>query len=607
MSDFALRMVSVPAATHAASPRWSKAPAQAGSLEGLADATLYYRDDLVRRLPHTIRARLDRSIRLPGTAPEALSSTLVTTVLDALGIDAVHALEGDFAFVVWNRAAQRLVAARDFGGKRSLYYAWHGGALHIATTIRAILADGSVPTAPDLVTIATVGAGLWAHSAATGYTAIREVPAGAMLEWTPGVDPIVRPFWRAPEQLAARRAPLDAAAAELQSLLRDAVQERLDVDRTTAVTLSGGWDSPAVFATAHALLAAGGTRGAVHGISVSYPEGDPGREDELITAIAAHWNATPDFIPVADIPLACDWKAEAARRDQPFAHAYEHWNRALQRRAASIGARVVLDGIGGDQLFQVSDIFLADLFRTLQWGELLRQHRLRSGAQRSWRELYHWAVQPSLPAAAQRLVARLRGHPAPRHYLERVPPIWFRRDFLAKHQVLERDAAERPRLPARPFVLAEGLAYLRFAFYPRVFAHLHRFGREEGVELRSPLLDERIVRFAMARPWSDRVDGLETKNLLRRAMRGLLPDKVLAPRTHRTGTTNAYFLRELRRAAWPVAETLLPNLRLAELGIVDPAIYRRAWDHLLQHDDDELAVRVFFTLQSELWLRSRDP
>jgi len=350
----------------------------------------------------------------------------------------------------------------------------------------------------------------------------------------------------------------------------------------------------------------GAARGPVHGVSISYPEGDPGREDELIAAVTARWSAKPDFIPVDSIALAQDWHGEAARREQPFAHAYEHWNRALHRRARGVGGRVMLDGIGGDQLFQSSDVFLADLFRTFQWGELFRQHRARSGAQRAWRELYRWAVRPNVPLPLQRMVARARGLPVAPHYLDRFPPSWFRRDFLEAHGVMDRDRAERPALPERPFVLAEGHAYLRFAFYPRIFAQLHRFGREEGVELRSPLLDERIVRFALARPWSDRVDGTETKLLLRRAMRGLLPDEVLAPRSHRTGTTNAYFLRELRRAAWPVAEPLLGDLRLAALGIVDPAIYRRAWDHLLAHDDDELAVRVFFTLQAELWLRSRD-
>lgn len=115
------------------------------------------------------------------------------------------------------------------------------------------------------------------------------------------------------------------------------------------------------------------------------------------------------------------------------------------------------------------------------------------------------------------------------------------------------------------------------------------------------------MRFALRRPWSDRVDGGETKNLLRRAMRGRLPESVLAPRPHRTGTTTGYFLRRLRDDAWPVARTQFSTLRLGELGIVDPHELERAWQHLLEHEDGELAARLFFTFSTELWLRSHLP
>jgi asparagine synthetase B (glutamine-hydrolysing) len=112
-------------------------------------------------------------------------------------------------------------------------------------------------------------------------------------------------------------------------------------------------------------------------------------------------------------------------------------------------------------------------------------------------------------------------------------------------------------LPRTSRVLAETHAYLRFPFFGRVVGVLRAFALEEGVELRSPLLDDRVVRFAVRRPWSERSDGLETKILLRRAMRGLIPESVLAPRPHRTGVTSAYFLRQLRGPARPHIEDAL--------------------------------------------------
>jgi hypothetical protein len=44
---------------------------------------------------------------------------------------------------------------------------------------------------------------------------------------------------------------------------------------------------------------------------------------------------------------------------------------------------------------------------------------------------------------------------------------------------------------------------------------------------------------------------------------------------------------------------------LGSIGMIDPVRLRRAWDHLMQHEDGETAARVYFTLQTELWLRAR--
>lgn len=570
--------------------RWSRTPARGSNGLLAADATLYYRADLQRRV---------------AGAESADDAARILAALLALGDDALHALEGDFAFAHWDPRRARLLAARDFGGKRALYYAWYGQQLRVGSSVAALLDDGSLPRELDLGTIATVGAGLWSHSAGTGYRHIAELPAGQMLHWSPGQAPLVRPFWRAPVSTARRRRSLDDGAAELRVLLDAAVRERLDPAGPTAVTLSGGWDSTAVYGVAQSLSQATPERGRIHGVSISYPPDDPGHEDHFIEAVTRRWNAAPDFIPIDSIPLLVDAERSAAQRAGPFAHAYEQWNRALSRRAIVQGCRVVLDGIGGDQLFQCSDVYLADLCRSGQLVEAWRQARARAGAQAPWRHLYRWGLYPLLPTAVANALNRMSGRTAPLHYLERRPPIWFNRDFLSRHDVLRREAAARPVLPTNSFVLAEATAYLQFAFYPRIFGMLFGFAREEGVELRSPLMDERVVRFAVARPWSDRVDGAETKRSLRRAVRGLVPEGVLAPRAHRTGTTNAYFLREVRRVAWPLAQRLLPQMRLAELGMVEPATYGRAWEHVLQHDDDELALRVYFTLQAELWIRSR--
>lgn len=562
-----------------------------------ADASLYHRADLVR----TLRAA---EVSLPG----ATAAHLIAAAYAVFGDDCVHRLEGDFAFVLWDVRRQRLLAARDFAGSRTLFHALHGGRFLVATTVGGLLADVGIPRDLDMASLATVAAGCWSHAAVTAYRAITELRSGHLLVRDREGRIEVREYWRAPTTTMRHRARLDDGAAELRALLTRATLERLAPSGRTSVSLSGGWDSTAVYAAAESGLRAApadGRKRRMAPVSISYPMGDPGREDELIDAVVTHWHGSTRLISVDDIPMFHDAVRAAARRDLPMAHTYEEWNRSLSRGARAVGARVILDGVGGDQLFQVSDIFQADLFRRLQWIELVRQHRARHDGRLDLRALYRWAIRPVMPARLVALVARLRRMTVPAHYLERRPPFWFNEAFLRRHGVDERERSERPSLPRGDATLAEAHAFLRFPFYPRIVGMLHRFGVEEGVEVRSPLLDERVVRFAIGRPWAERSDDGETKVLLRHAMRGLLPDHVLAPRPQRTGVTSAYFLRQMRGPGRPLLEAMLADSRLAAIGMIDASRLRRGWEHLLAHDDAELGARLYFTLQAELWVRTR--
>lgn len=516
------------------------------------------------------------------------------------GDDVAKHLDGDFAFILWDHSRRRMLAARDFTGRRPLYVGQGAGTVAVASTVASILEDAGIPRTLDLASLAITAAGLWGHSPATAYSAIHELPPGHQLSWIPGGAPTTSRSWMPPERVPPARGGAQAAAATLRALLEDAVQERLSAVGATAISLSGGWDSPSVLGAGVAVLGAG-ARDRLRPVSISYPPGDPGREDELIGSILDHTGLATRWIAADAIDLFADAAARARARDLPFAHSFEGWNRALAAGARAEGARVILDGAGGDQLFQVSSVYLADLFRRGRWLALRRQWRQR--ARRDVRAFWREAVRPALPRWLVAAIARARRTPVPGTAFDRAIPFWFEQRFVATHSVVERERDARPQLPRGSLVLAECHAYLRFPFFGRILSMLQRFAHSEGVELRSPLLDSRVVAFAIGRPWSDRADGRETKVLLRRAMRGLLPDDVLAPRTHRTGVTSAYFLRQLRGPGRPLVDDLLRESRLADLGMIDLSRLRRAWDHVLARDDDEVGIRIFFTLQAELWLR----
>ena len=561
-----------------------------GEVLAAADAALYHRADLLRALAA-------RGVRPRGESAAAL----VAAAYRAWGWRCAERLEGDFAFVLWDGAARRAVCARDFAGKRPLVYAAPGGAVVAASTTAGVRAHPACPDELDLVSLAETAAGLWAGSDATAFRAVRTLPAGHTLVAEGGRVRVER-HWTPPAMGSAPAPPFARAAEELRERLVAAAAERLPPDGPAAVWMSGGWDSTAVLAAGETARRRGGGRHPLEIVSVSHPPGDPGREDETIERVAARWGRPVRWLRIAGVPLFDRVEERAAKRDDPFAHVFETWNRALAARARQAGARVALDGNGGDQLFFTSNVYLADLLRAGRWLALRREWRAKGG--RSVRDFFQCAVQPLLPPRVVDALGWMRGRPL-RPTFERPLPPWISPAFARAHGLRERERAHNPRPRGAEAAAAEAHWYLTAPYFPRAYGLVSAFALEAGVELRSPLLDRRVVEFAAARPREERNAGRETKRLLRAAMRGLLPDEVLAPRDVRTGTLGGYFSAAMRAGFPALAARAFRAPLLAELGIVEAAALRAACDEYARTGDGSLGFALVQTLQVELWLRGR--
>jgi hypothetical protein len=87
-------------------------------------------------------------------------------------------------------------------------------------------------------------------------------------------------------------------------------------------------------------------------------------------------------------------------------------------------------------------------------------------------------------------------------------------------------------------------------------------------------------------------------------MRGLLPDSILAPRTARTGVTGGYFARSMREHLPALVDDLFKHSLLESAGVIDAMEFRRAVSEYARGVQSNFSVGLYFTLQSELWLRS---
>jgi asparagine synthase (glutamine-hydrolysing) len=565
--------------------------AEGDGITVVADAAIYYRADLVRDLRH---AGVDPS--------DHGAAALILAAYRAWGEGCVDRLEGDWAFVLWDARVRKVLCARDFAGRRSLHYAAPPEGLVVATTLGGVLAHRSVAEDLNIVTIAETAASLMASSHETCYRAVNRLHAGHALSWHDGVGS-GRRFWNPRPKEEGGASDLDADAEHLRHLLRRSIEERLSPTGPTTLQLSGGWDSTAIYGVGKRLLGERSTPDLLRPVSISYPPGDPGREDEIIQMILDHWDASTHWLDIADIPLVENAPSAASQREEPFVHVYEEWNRRLARAGRDLGSRVMFDGFGGDSLFQSSPFYLADLLRTGRLRELRREWKFKKlkGA----KAFYTWCIQPSMPLYALSVLEKATRSRAFAPPIEREVPAWFDPRFVRSNHLVERERRNTPRYRRDTCASDEIFWHLTNPWIPRMLATNYATAIAQGVEIRSPLFDRRIVEFAMNRPWFERSYRKETKRLLRRSVAGLLPDDVLAPRRYRTGMTTAYLRRELESALRQYRDEYLRDTLLADLGILRPAALTKAIDGYFDGGDPTIGVQLFFTLQTELWLRSK--
>ena len=141
-----------------------------GDLSVVTDASVYYRDDLLR------------SLRGAGVRPSGSSvAHLIAAAYRAWGSDCTNHLEGDFSFVVYDHEQRRMFAARDFLGRRPLYYVEVGDALVVSSSVAALVAHPACSTELDDVALAQSVFGELSGASRTPYRSVSAVPPATWL------------------------------------------------------------------------------------------------------------------------------------------------------------------------------------------------------------------------------------------------------------------------------------------------------------------------------------------------------------------------------------------------------------------------------------------
>jgi asparagine synthase (glutamine-hydrolysing) len=248
-------------------------------------------------------------------------------------------LRGMFAFALFDKDSNRILLGRDRLGIKPLYWCdGPGGGLAFASEVRALVRAGLASGAPDpegLGTYLTWGS---VHGPTTAFEGVREVMPGTYVEWTPDGARIAR--WWTPRIEPKSSAFVDATRS-LNEALVDAVTRHLIAERPVGIFLSGGVDSGAVarVAAQHA---------ATRGVTVTFPEAGEG-EGPVAAQLADALGMGHQLVPIQGTEIARDLAAILGAMDQPTSDGVNSW--LVARAAHDAGFVVALSGLGGDELF----------------------------------------------------------------------------------------------------------------------------------------------------------------------------------------------------------------------------------------------------------------
>lgn len=415
------------------------------------------------------------------------------------GPDCVHKFNGIFAFAIWDEAKQSLFMARDRLGVKPLFYTRKGASLVFGSELKALLAHPEVEPVVDTEGLAEVFAIGPARTPGHGlFKDVHELRAGWHLTATrEKLDAKV--YW----QLESRphEDDLEKTTETVRDLMVDTVTRQLVSDVPVCTFLSGGLDSSAVSAIAAEAFRKAG-KPPLHTYSIEFEGMEEHFEaNSFQTGLDSPWaRKVSEFIgsvhhPVVfDVPEMVDHLlTPLSFRDAP-GMADIDVSLYLFSREIKKGATVGLSGESADEVFG-----------GYPWFH--REESLKA-------DTFPWSLKLQERVNIMSPELRQRIHPE---------------EYVADryHQAL----AEVPRLPGESAEEARirEISYLSITrFLPTLLERKDRMTMGASLEVRVPFCDHRLVDYVFNIPWHLKTAGNQTKGILRRAMRGYLPEDALA-------------------------------------------------------------------------------
>jgi asparagine synthase (glutamine-hydrolysing) len=517
-----------------------------------------------------LRSVLEQSTEAPmgGWRGHSDTETLLACFA-AWGVEAtLKATVGMFALALWDSVEKTLVLARDRIGEKPIFYGWQKNTFLFGSELKALKVHPAFLSEPDWAAATSFLRWNYISAPATIYRGVLKLPPGSWLRLTQEdfvkkVLPEPIAYWSLPEvALTGLTLPfqgnLNEAVDELENLLRRAVQLQSVADVPVGAFLSGGIDSSMVVAM---MQSATTSKVTTFSIGMPHPKLD---ESRYAAAVASHLGThhvehiitpkeTLELIP----KLPEIW-------DEPFADSSQIPT-YLVCKLAKQQVTVALSGDGGDEFFlgypQYS--LFENLWRSrhlgkLPWNSILTTLSsldcfppVAKNIRRAYRTVNAWR-QPSVIALGQYWMDRYRAGSVPLSNSEK---------SLLKG------------LPILPDVATLSGLWDAATYLPDdILVKVDRAAMANSLETRAPLLDHRIIEFALSLPPQFKLHNGVGKKVLREALYRYVPKRIVdRPKMGFSIPLGNWLRSELR----PWAEEALSHI--SSDGPLDKKMINQIW------------------------------
>ena len=447
------------------------------------------------------------------------------------GVRSVERLRGMFAFAIWDARRRELFIARDRLGVKPLYYVHaDDGSLYFASEIKALLEARAVAPEVNFAALPDYLANHATSGEETLFRGVKRLLPGHTLLWRDGEVQIEK-YWdvtfaRDADEEPRRRTDGEYIA-EWSELFRTSVRLRLMADVPLGMFLSGGIDSSAIAAVMSGMVSS-----PVKTFSVAFAEREA-NELEYARMVARAFGTDHHEILITPEEFFGALPSLVWHEDEPLAHPSSV---ALYfvSRLASQHVKVVLTGEGSDELLAGYERYRKTVYN------------LALGAR------YHRWAGASLRRAVRSQIEGLPTKSKIRQKLSRtflcLPPqiesIYF--DNFAvfsrtmQHDLLTEETKERTGAldpyaeVCRHLETTDADTLLNKLLYADAKTYLQELLMKQdqmsmaaSIESRVPFLDHKLVEFTSRLPERLKLRGWTTKYILRRSMKGVLPEAIL--------------------------------------------------------------------------------